>query len=162
MKEGLLWLMLCIIGVAPCGFVLGFLSAGAYYVFWSIKKKKKRAKKRKSEQGSVVEAFGGLDAVPLEEKPLSELRFCDLQEAERKVEIVVTPPVAVEEDGRKVNRMSRMLSVVTGGFGKGYDGRSVRKESWVAMNERDEGSSQRGVNDADRTNFRPTTEWPPI
>ena len=62
----------------------------------------------------------------------------------------------------KENRMSKMLGAVTDRFTAGYDGRDVRKQNWIAMEEMGGSGlpSERGTTAAKPS--RPMTEWPAI
>ncbi|KAJ4356425.1 uncharacterized protein N0V89_004458 [Didymosphaeria variabile] len=139
-----LWVMLCMVVLSPCGFVMGFVGAGGYYMYWCVKKK--RAKRRKA-----IGTTTGLHAVRLQDRPLADLRYQDLREMNEPIKIVITPP---ESPPLRANRMSQMLGVVSDVFRSGYDGRAVRRESF-AMEEL--GETQEEDRDA---GSRPTTEWP--
>ncbi|KAF2448671.1 hypothetical protein P171DRAFT_470364 [Karstenula rhodostoma CBS 690.94] len=137
-------ILLCIAGLAPCGFLLGFAVSVAYYTYFCLKKK--RAKKHASHR----KAASPSPDVPLEERPLAELRYRDLREMSEPIRIVVTPP---ESPPMRANRMSRVLSAVSGlrgGYdGRGYNGRGVRRESFR-------------LEEMGGRTRRPGTEWPAL
>lgn len=151
-EDHALWVMLCILGLAPCGFILGFLVAGTYYVYWCLKKKRAKSRKARHQGGSDASSH-----IPLEDRPLADLRYQDLREMNEPIQIVVTPP---KTPPMRANRMSQMLSVVGDRFRSGYDGRAVRRESF-ALEEINERRSGLGQSSAARMN-RPMTEWPDI
>ncbi|KAL5383623.1 hypothetical protein DPSP01_005733 [Paraphaeosphaeria sporulosa] len=41
-EDRALYVMLCIVGLAPCGCVLGFISAGVFYVYFCVRKTRAR------------------------------------------------------------------------------------------------------------------------
>ncbi|KAL5432267.1 hypothetical protein PMIN06_011889 [Paraphaeosphaeria minitans] len=108
-EDRALYAMLCTVGLAPCGFVLGFGGAGAYYVVFCVRKRRAR----KAAQG------------PGE---LAGLRGEDAQGLNELIRVVVTPPESLppREPPVRASRMGRVLSVFSGG----YDGRGVRRESF--------------------------------
>ncbi|KAJ4294017.1 hypothetical protein N0V90_007706 [Kalmusia sp. IMI 367209] len=156
-KDKSIWLMLCMVGCAPCGCVLGFIVSGIYYIVKSWRKRK--AKRRKALRQSGVGSATSSPSVPLEEKPLADVRYDDLREMNETgmIEIVITPPEEAPEPApQRDNRVSRMLGVVADRFRNGYDGRAIRRE---AMEEIDEVREQLHSGVA-RRNFRPITQWP--
>lgn len=158
-RERFLWFTLCMIFVAPCGTILGFVISVMYYIYWCLKKKKTKRRKASQQPGAVADAQ---DEIPLEQKPLTELRYQDLREMKEQIQIVVTPPDEPEMPQVKENRMSKMLGAVTNRFTAGYDGRDVRKQNWIAMEEMGGlGSPGERGNTAAKAS-RPVTEWPAI
>ncbi|KAF1972397.1 hypothetical protein BU23DRAFT_569182 [Bimuria novae-zelandiae CBS 107.79] len=158
LHDHFLFALLCIIAMAPCGFILGFIVSVVYYMFWYLKKK--REKCRKSDQDAGAAAADAPNSVPLEEKPLTELRYQDLREMNKQIQIVVTPPDEQESPPTKENRMSKMLGAVTERFKNGYDGRGTRKEGWIAMEDMDGLRPRRKDRGGSGKHPRPMTEWP--
>ena len=161
LRGRMLWIMLCMIGVAPCGTILGFLISVIYYVFWCLKKK--IAKRKKANQRQVGVAAVPPDQVPLEQKPLTELRYQDLHDMSEQIQIVVTPPDEPEPPPPiKEKRMSRMLGAVSDSFTAGYDGRDLRRQNWMEM-EKTSRLSMSGQHGSTAVKApRPRTEWPAI
>lgn len=161
-KDHLLVFMLCMVGVAPCGFLFGFFVAVVYYVYWCLKKRRKAKRKK---QGQQSDANSGADAdastsVPLEERPLTELRYQDLREMSDQIKIVVTPPTESSPPQSGGSMTSKMLGAVTNRLSGGYDGRAVRRENWIAMEEIDKLRALGDRGGSGGKASRPVTEWP--
>jgi hypothetical protein len=159
-EDGALFALLCITGLAPLGFVAGFMVAGAYYTYFCVGKRRAKKRARLAAQAgkppisSAGDAAGG---VALEDKPLAELRYGDLREMSEPIRIVITP--SESPPPVRAGRARRILSVVGGGFGGsgGYDGRVVRRENF-ALEEMGGWQGREGSSRASR----PGTEWPAI
>lgn len=132
-RDRILRITPCIAALAPVGLVLSYVGAGAYYALLSVRKRRARTTRRVSASESV-----------LEERTLGEVRYGDLREVDEGIRIVVTP---AESSPVRAKGVGRML----GAFGGGYDGRSVRGESF-----RLEAMGGYGRGD------RPGTEWPAV